>query len=186
MLTTALIGTGLAMDAFSVSLTNGMNIKKGVIKEAFKTALFFGVFQFLMPVIGFFAAGIFKSSIEAVDHWIAFVLLAFIGIKMISEALEKKDENAEINTGGVGLKILTVQAVATSIDALAVGISFAALNVPIFSSSALIGAITFVLCFFAVIIGKKVGDLLSGKAEILGGIILVCIGVKILLEHLFF
>lgn len=183
MLTIILIGLGLAMDAFSVSITNGMNIKNVKVSQAAKIALFYGVFQFLMPVIGYYAAGIFKNYIEAVDHWVAFILLLFIGIKMIIEAFENGEEK---NNGVLSTKVLTLQAIATSIDALAVGISFVALGVPIISSSVVIGIITFVLCFFAVLIGKKVGDLLSGKAEIFGGIILVGIGIKILVEHLFF
>lgn len=181
MLTTIFIGIGLSMDAFSVSVTNGMNLKHPRIKDALIIALFYGVFQFLMPVLGFYAAGIFKNYIEAVDHWVAFVLLMFIGIKMIMEAFEeKKEEEAK----GLGIKVLTVQAIATSIDALAVGISFAALNTPIFKSSAIIGLITFVLCFIGVYIGKNVGKYLGGKAEKVGGAILILTGIKILAEHL--
>ena len=183
MLTAFLIGIGLSMDAFSVSITNGMNMKRVEFKDAFKIALFYGIFQFIMPVMGFFAAGIFKSYIEAVDHWVAFLLLAFIGIKMIIEAFEKKEEEKEKN---LSIKVLTLQAIATSIDALAVGISFAALNTPIWSSSLIIGMTTFVLCFGAVYIGKNVGKFLAEKAEIFGGIILLGIGIKILAEHLFF
>lgn len=182
MLTAFLIGTGLSMDAFSVSITNGMNMKRVEFKDAFKIALFYGIFQFIMPVIGFFAAEIFKSYIEAVDHWVAFLLLAFIGIKMIIEAFDKKEEEEK----NLSIKVLTLQAIATSIDALAVGISFAALNTPIWSSSFIIGMTTFVLCFGAVYIGKTVGKFLAEKAEIFGGIILLGIGIKILAEHLFF
>lgn len=182
MLTAFLIGTGLSMDAFSVSITNGMNMKRVKFKDAFKIAFFYGIFQFIMPVIGFFAAEIFKSYIEAVDHWVAFLLLAFIGIKMIIEAFDKKEEEKK----NLSIKVLTLQAIATSIDALAVGISFAALNTPIWSSSFIIGMTTFVLCFGAVYIGKTVGKFLAEKAEIFGGIILLGIGIKILAEHLFF
>lgn len=184
MFTAFLIGIGLSMDAFSVSITNGMNMKRVEFKDAFKIALFYGIFQFIMPVIGFFAAGIFKSYIEAVDHWVAFLLLAFIGIKMIIEAFDKKEE--EKKEKNLSIKVLTLQAIATSIDALAVGISFAALNTPIWSSSFIIGMTTFVLCFGAVYIGKTVGKFLAEKAEIFGGIILLGIGIKILAEHLFF
>ena len=184
MLTIILVGLGLAMDAFSVSITNGMNIKNVKLKQAAKIALFYGFFQFIMPVTGYYAAGIFKNYIEAVDHWIAFVLLFFIGKKMIMEAFENGEN--EKNNGVLSTKVLILQAIATSIDALAVGISFVALKVPIISSSFIIGIITFVLCFFAVLIGKKVRDLLLGKAEIFGGIILIGIGIKILIEHLFF
>lgn len=181
MLTVFLIGLGLSMDAFSVSVTNGMCLERAGIKDAVKIAFMYALFQFLMPVMGFFAGNIFKDVINSVDHWIAFCLLLFIGIKMISEAFEKKEKN---ECHKIGLKLLIVQAVATSIDALAVGISFAALKMPVFSSSLMIGLITFVICFLGVYIGKKVGNILKGKAEILGGVILIGIGTKILIEHL--
>lgn len=182
MLTVFLIGLGLSMDAFSVSVTNGMCLESVNIKDAVKIAFMYAFFQFLMPVIGFFAGNVFKDFINTVDHWIAFCLLLFIGIKMISEAFEKKEEN---ECKKIGLKLLFVQGIATSIDALAVGVSFAALKIPAFSSSMMIGIITFVICFLGVYLGKKVGNLLKGKAEILGGLILIGIGVKILIEHLF-
>ncbi len=186
LFTVFFIGIGLAMDAFSVSVTNGMCIKGINFKKSLLIAFMYALFQFFMPVAGFFAASIFKGYIETVDHWVAFVLLFFIGLKMIVEAVEemKKDGNCEIKE--LGFKVLTVQAVATSIDALAVGVGFAALSTPVFSSSVLIGIITFVLCFFGVYIGKKVGGILKGKAEIVGGTVLILIGIKILVEHLFF
>lgn len=185
MLTVFLIGLSLSMDALSVSVTNGLCIKNIKIKETLIIALFFGFFQFLMPLIGFFAASLFGEYIEVVDHWIAFVLLMFIGIKMISEA--KEIEKCKNNSSMVlTIKILSLQAIATSIDALAVGVGLGALKVPLLSSCIMIGIITFVLCFFGVIIGKKAGDIFKGKAEILGGIILIGIGIKILIEHLFF
>lgn len=183
MLTVFLIGLGLSMDAFSVSVTNGMCLERAGIRDAVKISFMYAFFQFLMPVIGFLAGNVFKDVINSVDHWIAFCLLLFIGIKMISEAFEKKNEKNECQK--IGLKLLLIQAVATSIDALAVGISFAALKMPVISSSLMIGLITFVICFIGVYIGKKVGNLLKGKAEILGGVILIGIGVKILIEHLF-
>lgn len=183
MLTVFLIGLGLSMDAFSVSVTNGMCLERVKIADALKISFMYALFQFLMPVLGFFTGNVFKNVINSVDHWIAFCLLLFIGIKMISEALEKKDEKEECKK--IGIKLLFVQAVATSIDALAVGVSFAALKMPVISSSLMIGIITLVICFFGVYIGKKVGKFLNGKAEILGGVILIGIGVKILIEHLF-
>lgn len=185
MLTVFFIGLGLAMDAFSVSLTNGLCIKNIKMKDAFLIAFFYGFFQFIMPVIGFFAASIFKGYIEKVDHWVAFVLLFLIGIKMISEALEKRKECSKDEEKKLSLKVLTLQAVATSIDALAVGVGFVALKLPVFSSCILIGVITFILCFLGVFIGKKAGNIFKGKAEIIGGIILIAIGSKILIEHLF-
>ena len=185
MLTVFFIGLSLSMDAFSVSVTNGLCMKNIKIKHAFLIALFFGFFQFLMPLIGFFAASLFGEYIEVVDHWIAFVLLMFIGIKMIIEAREIKDCNDNC-LKALSIKILTLQAIATSIDALAVGVGLGALKVPLLSSCIMIGIITFVLCFMGVFIGKKAGDIFKGKAEVLGGIILIGIGLKILIEHLFF
>lgn len=186
MLTVFLTGFSLSMDAFSVSVTNGLCMKNIRIKQAFIIALFYGFFQFLMPLLGFFAASIFGEYIEIVDHWVAFVLLLFIGLKMISEAMEKIKEKKESCPVALSLKLLTVQAIATSIDALAVGVGLGALKVPLLSSCIMIGMITFVLCFAGVFIGKKAGDIFKGKAEILGGIILIGIGLKILIEHLFF
>lgn len=186
MLTVFLIGLSLSMDAFSVSVTNGLCIKNIKFKQAFLISLFYGFFQFFMPLIGFFAASIFGKYIETVDHWIAFVLLFFIGLKMISEALEKikgKKEDCPLN---LGFKILLLQAIATSIDALAVGVGLGAIKIPLLSSCIMIGIITFILCFIGVYIGKKAGDIFKGKAEILGGTILIGIGLKILIEHLFF
>jgi len=186
MLTVFLIGISLSMDAFSVSVTNGLCIKNIRFKESFMIALFFGFFQFLMPLLGFFAASIFGDYIKAVDHWIAFVLLFFIGLKMILESTEKKKECCENKENILGVKVLTLQAIATSIDALAVGVGLGALKIPLLSSCLIIGLITFILCFSGVYIGKKAGDIFKGKAEILGGLILIGIGIKILIEHLFF
>ena len=192
-----LIAVGLSMDAFAVSVTNGIIIRELKIGHALKVGLYFGVFQALMPLIGWLAGSQFKDYIVSVDHWIAFGLLAFIGGKMIKEACgEDKEEDVEgmcevavSNQGTVcdnplSMGRLIVLAVATSIDALAVGISFAFLRVSIIQSSALIGAITFAICFAGVYIGNKCGGLLEKKAEKVGGFILICIGLKILFEHL--
>ncbi len=184
MLTVFLIGLGLSMDAFSVSVTNGMCINKVNFKTAGKIAFVYGFFQFLMPVLGYFAGNIFKDFINSVDHWIAFCLLFFIGLKMIMEAIDEMKEKEGIECKKIDMKLLLIQGIATSIDALAVGISFAALKMPVFSSSLFIGVITFVICVIGVFLGKKVGNLLKGKAGILGGIILIGIGAKILIEHL--
>lgn len=181
LLTIFSIATGLSMDAFSVSVTNGLGMKKFDIKKAFIISFFYGFFQFIMPVIGFYAAGIFKGYIEAVDHWVAFILLLLIGIKMITESFEEKEESSDLS-----IKVLFLQAIATSIDALAVGISFVALNFPVFKASFIIGITTFILSFIGVLTGKKAGNIFKGKAEILGGVILIGIGIKILVEHLFF
>ncbi len=181
-----LIGVGLAMDAFSVSVTDGIVLKNPKVSEAAKIALFFGIFQFLMPCIGFVLGSAFAKYITAFDHWIAFVLLAFIGGKMLFEAIGKKEEEEIKNPLSFGT--LIVLAVATSIDALAVGVTFATISgaLSIWSASAVIGVVTFFISFVGVYIGSKCGNLLGNKAEIAGGLVLVGIGAKILIEHLFF
>ncbi len=179
-----LIGIGLSMDAFAVSVCKGLNMRDKInYKHTAVIALFFGGFQALMPLIGYFLGINFESLIKSFDHWIAFVLLAFIGGKMIYEAVNDKDDEEE-SDGSLKIKELFMLAVATSIDALAVGITFAFLNVNIWSSIALIGITTFILAFIGVILGNKFGSRYKSKAEIAGGIILVLIGTKILLEHL--
>ena len=199
ILSVILIAIGLSMDAFAVSVTNGIIIKDLKIGHALKIGLYFGAFQALMPLAGWLAGSQFKDYITSVDHWIAFGLLAFIGGKMIWEAFGEKDEEGEAIEGMCEVAIsaqgtvcedtlrtgrLLVLAVATSIDALAVGISFAFLSVSIIWAAALIGLITFAICFAGVFIGNKFGGLLKKKAEIVGGLILVLIGLKILFEHI--
>lgn len=180
-----LIGLGLAMDAFAVSIAKGMSLKDTTIKEyAFKLAFFFGLFQGLMPMIGYFAGSTFASYIQSVDHWIAFILLGLIGFNMAKEALEEKEENTSISH--ISYKDITILAIATSIDALAIGVSFAFLNVNIYYASSVIAITTFVLCVFAVFLGKKLGTLFQKYAELFGGSILILLGLKILVEHLFF
>lgn len=186
MLTLFLISISLSMDAFSVSITNGLCIKNIKLKDTIIIALFYGFFQFLMPLLGFFAASVFGNYIKSVDHWIAFILLFLIGIKMILEAKEKKKKDCKNKGTILQIKTLIMQAIATSIDALAVGVGLGALKIPLLSSCLIIGIITFILCFFGVYIGKKAGDIFKGKAETLGGLILIGIGVKVLIEHLFF
>lgn len=179
-----LIGVGLSADAFSVAVCKGLNMRKLNLKHAYIIALFFGVFQAVMPLIGYFLGTSFSSYIESFDHWIAFALLAFIGGKMIVEVIREKDDEAEEQTDVLKIGELTVMAVATSIDALAVGITFAFLKVNILFSVILIGVTTFALSLLGVIIGNKFGAKYKSKAELAGGIILVLIGVKILMEHL--
>ena len=181
-----LIGVGLSMDAFAVSVCEGLNMREKLnIKHAGIIALFFGGFQAIMPLIGYFLGVNFESLIKSFDHWIAFVLLGFIGGKMIWEAVTEKDEENEDNAdGSLNIKELFMLAVATSIDALAVGITFAFLSVNIWSSVSIIGVTTFILAFIGVIIGNKFGSKYKNKAEIAGGAILILIGTKILLEHL--
>lgn len=186
MYTLILTALSLAMDAFSVSISNGLCMKKVSFKEALKIGLFFGIAQGVMPILGYMGGSLFAKFIESVDHWIAFVILSFIGIKMISEAVEKMKKPESCPTEKLTIKDLFFQAIATSIDALAVGVGFAALKINIIFAASFIALITFVLSFSGVFIGKKVGKSFKEKAEIFGGIILIGIGIKILIEHLFF
>lgn len=198
LLSIILIAVGLSMDAFAVSITNGIIIKDFKIAHALKVGLYFGVFQALMPLVGWLAGSQFKDYITSIAHWIAFILLAFIGGKMIREAYgnNSKANKSEEGLHEVAISVqeteqedplrmsrLIMLAVATSIDALAVGVSFAFLNVSILWAAFIIGIITFVICVAGVFIGKSFGGLFQKKAEIIGGVILICIGLKILLEH---
>ncbi len=176
-----LLGLGLAMDASAVSMTNGMTMKPMRLKGTLATALAFGLFQGIMPLIGYFAGSAFAGYMAAVDHWIALILLGFIGGKMLWDAL-KKEEEVTPAARQLTFKLLLLQAIATSIDALAVGVSFAAMNVNIFVAVSLIAIITFCCSAISVFIGKKCGDLLNQKAEIFGGCILILIGLKIFLD----
>ena len=219
---------GLSMDAVAVSIAKGMTVKKNLLRNAIKIALFFGVFQGVMPLIGWFAGRYFENYIKSFDHWIAFILLSVIGGKMIYESLkgnkERKgnkedeireidkiekedkiieiqeevsldrdrdrdrdscDKQCEIKSEELSHKSLTILAIATSIDALAVGVSFACLEVSIIPAATIIGLTTFILCIAAVLIGKKLGCILQKYAEIIGGVILIIIGINILIEHLF-
>ena len=177
-----LIAVSLAMDAFAVSICKGLSMKKMDWKKAIIIGLYFGIFQGGMPLIGYFLGVGFEESIKFIDHWIAFGLLAFIGGNMIKEALSKNDED-EVDDS-VDFKTMIVLAVATSIDALAVGVTFAFLNVNILLAVALIGIITFVISCIGVKLGNVFGDKYEKKAELAGGVVLVLIGLKILLEHL--
>ncbi len=180
-----LIGVGLSMDAFAVSVCKGLAMKKVNKKQAVVIGLYFGGFQALMPFLGWLLGIRFQKYIVSVDHWIAFVLLVFIGGKMVVEAVREKGEK-EIGEMDLPLnhKEMLVLAVATSIDALAVGITFAFLDVPIAEAVIIIGCTTFVLSILGVVVGNYFGSRYKKKAEITGGIILILIGLKILLEHL--
>ena len=178
-----LIGIGLSADAFAVAICKGLNMRKINYNHAFIIALFFGGFQALMPLVGWFLGSSFRVYIENFDHWIAFLLLGFIGGKMIFEALKGEDEEC-CSCDKLDIKELFVMAVATSIDALAVGITFALVNVNIWGSITVIGLTTFVLSSIGVIVGNKFGAKYKSKAELAGGVILVLIGLKILLEHI--
>ena len=176
-----LIAISLAMDAFAVSICKGLSMKKMDWKKAIIIALYFGLFQGGMPLIGYVLGVGFEESIKFIDHWIAFGLLAFIGGNMIKEALSKK-EDEEVDDS-VDFKTMVVLAIATSIDALAVGVTFAFLNVNIILAVSLIAIITLIISCFGVKLGNVFGDKYEKKAELAGGIVLVLIGLKILLEH---
>lgn len=182
ILSITLIAIGLAMDAFAVSITTGMVLRKNMLKNSLIIAGYFGFFQALMPLIGWIVGLQFKEYIEKIDHWIAFLLLGFIGFKMIYEAIKEREEQEE-TVDPLNKKTLLFLAIATSIDALVVGVSFAFLDVSIGSSILIIGIITFIICFIGVYLGKKFGQLFKGKAELFGGALLILIGFKILLEH---
>lgn len=177
------IGVGLAMDAFSVSVCKGLSMKKLDIKKALIIAIYFGVFQGIMPLIGYFLGSTFESLISEIDHWIAFALLEFIGINMIREAFGDENKNANDK---VDFKTMIILAVATSIDALTVGVTFAFFNVNILLAAFIIAIVTFALSLVGVKIGNRFGNKYESKAEIMGGIILAFMGLKILIEHLFF
>lgn len=173
------------MDAFAVSVCKGLSMRKVNIKQTIVIGLFFGGFQALMPVIGWALGVRFEKYITNIDHWIAFALLALIGANMIREALsdQEEDETTEMDQP-LSIKEMFLLAIATSIDALAVGVSFAFLNYPIAEAAAIIGCTTFVLSIIGVYVGNIFGKKYEKRAEIAGGIILIGIGVKILLEHL--
>ena len=181
MMTTVLIAIGLSMDAFAVSVSCGLSIKKEVFKNAFYAGLAFGVFQWGMTMGGWLAGYSFRNYIEPFDHWVAFGLLLVIGLKMIKES---RDEECVVIL--TGYRTLITLAIATSIDALAAGISLSTLKIGILVPSLYIGVITFAFSFAGVYIGKAIGCSTRFKSsiDILGGVILIGIGVKILLEHL--
>jgi putative Mn2+ efflux pump MntP len=186
-----ILAVGVSMDAFAVSICKGLAMKKATLKAGLTCGLWFGGFQALMPLIGFFLGTLFAEAIEAVDHWVAFILLGIIGINMLKEAFDKEececcsDANADMSP-----KTMFVMAVATSIDALAVGISLAMAGLPIFSMDGifaaviLIGLCTCAFCTAGVKIGNVFGGRFGKKAQIAGGVILILLGLRILLEHL--
>ena len=177
-----ILAVGLSMDAFAVSICKGLSVKKAGLKQMATCGIWFGGFQALMPLIGFFLGALFYDAISSFDHWVAFGLLALIGINMLREALSKDDEEANDD---MSIKTMFVMAVATSIDALAVGISLAmAGDVNIWVAIACIGVITFLMSGLGVKIGNVFGAKFEKKAEAAGGVILILLGLKILLEHL--
>lgn len=174
------VGISLSMDAFAVAMCKGIETKK--ISKRVILALSFGVFQGLMPLIGYFLGIQIEDQIKAFDHWIVFVLLLIIGSKMIVDAFKKNSENAS----DVTFKEIILLSIATSIDALAVGVSFAFLEVKIYFASMVIFSITFILSLLGTFIGSKFGEKYKNNALFVGGVVLIIIGVKILIEHLFF
>lgn len=178
-----LIAVGLSMDAFAVSVCKGLSMPKCTFKKAAIVGLWFGGFQALMPAIGYILGAQFQEAIASIDHWIAFVLLALIGGNMIREALGDDEEEADAS---LDVKTMFLLAVATSIDALAIGITFAFLKVNIIPAVCFIGSVTFIISFAGVKIGNVFGARYKNKAEIVGGVILILLGLKILLEHLGF
>lgn len=180
-----LVAIGLSMDAAAVSVSNALCVKKLTMRDVLLMCGSFAVFQCLMPLIGYFGASLFQNYIMTYDHWIALLLLLFIGGKMIYETFHNRGEDKALEVNfKLTIKLVIVQAIATSIDALAVGISFSALDTNIYTSSLLIMAITFLICLLAILIAHKVGEKLADKAELVGGLILIGIGLKIFIEHM--
>ena len=185
-----LLAVGVSMDALAVSVCKGLAMKKAGLKEGLTCGLWFGGFQALMPLVGFFLGTLFAGAIEAIDHWVAFILLGIIGINMLKEAFEKKDCCCENADADLSVKTMFIMAVATSIDALAVGISLAMAGLPVFGMGGIFAAVTLIglcTCMFSTA-GVKIGNIFGGrfekKAQIAGGVILILLGLKILLEHL--
>ena len=176
------LAVGLSMDAFAVSVCKGLSMKNAGMREGMICGVWFGTFQGIMPLLGFFLGTLFAGAIESFDHWVAFGLLAIIGINMLKEVFAKEEEPHDAD---LSFKAMFIMAVATSIDAMAVGISLAmAGDVNIVSAVLLIGVTTFVLSAIGVKIGNIFGSRFEKKAQLAGGVILICLGAKILLEHL--
>ena len=176
-----LLGIGLSMDAFAVSICKGLSAKRLQTRHYLIIGAWFGGFQALMPTIGFFLGSTFEQYITAFDHWVAFVLLSAIGAGMIKESLSKEESNGN---DSFSFKTMLLLALATSIDALAVGVTFAFLQVNIVSAITIIGCTTFVISIAGVYVGNVFGSRYKSRAELTGGVILILIGLKILLEHL--
>ena len=180
LITVLLLAVGLSMDAFAVSICKGLAVRKVTIRTMVIVGLWFGVFQGVMPVIGYVAGSAFYDLISEYDHWIAFILLFLIGANMIREALSDEDEGVDDN---LGFRTMLLLAIATSIDALAVGISLAMTGDGIVEPALIIGVVTMIISMFGVWIGSRFGDRYGKKAELVGGVILILIGLRIVLEH---
>ena len=176
-----LIAVGLSMDAFAVSVAKGLAVTEVKPRHAMLAGVWFGGFQALMPVVGYLLASSFSAIVVSVDHWIAVALLSFIGLNMIREAVWGDEESGDADFGA---RKMFLMAVATSIDALAVGVSLAFVGIDIFSAALTIGVVTFAFSFAGIYLGRGVGSKLGKKAGIFGGIVLIAIGIKILIEHL--
>jgi len=174
------IALGLAIDSFSVSVANGLANKTFKIREALKISAFFGFFQGIMPVIGWVAGESVADLISGFDHWIAFLILTLVGVKMIYGAIRNKSQNF---IKSLNIKVLLILSIATSIDALAVGLTLSFLEISVLFPALVIGVVTFLLCFLGVFVGSRFGSILKNKVKILGGLILIGIGLQILLEH---
>lgn len=185
-MTLFLVALGLSMDAFAVSVSNGMCFRDFGRKQILEAAFSFGLFQMLMPILGYFAGSTFSSAILSLDHWIALILLGAIGGKMVHDGIVKMHHaDAYEVQKPFTFQVLILQAVATSIDALAVGIGFAVMQVNIIMAAAFIGIVTLVCCLFGSFLGHRFGVILGKRAEIFGGLILIAIGIKIFAEHVF-
>ena len=178
-----ILAVGLSMDAFAVAVCKGLAMQKMNWRHAIIIGLYFGGFQAAMPSLGYILGIRFQSYIQAVDHWIAFVLLTFIGLNMVRESRDREAEHADPS---VGFQVMVILAIATSIDALAVGVTFAFLQVDIVPAVCFIGTVTFLLSVIGVKVGNVFGTRYKSRAELAGGLILIAIGVRILLEHLGF
>ena len=181
-----LLGIGLAMEAFAVSVCKGLGMRRLNKKQTLIIGLYFGGFQALMPLIGWLLGSQFQKYITSIDHWNAFILLGFIGGKMMIEAIREwnEEETVDVIDAPLDHKNMLVLAVATSIDALAVGITFAFLDTPIIEAITIIGITTMIISIIGVVVGNFFGSRYKSKAEFIGGLILVLLGLKILLEHL--
>ena len=178
------LAIGLSVDSFAASVCSGIAIKQIRFLQAVKIAFFLALFQGGMPIIGWFTGWELKDLIKDFDHWIAFILLAGLGCKMIYESLSSEEKKNSFNP--LRLIVLLGISVATSIDALVIGLSFALVDIAMWFPAIVIGAITFIVSMVGMLLGKKIGNKLSRKFEVLGGIVLIAIGLRILIEHLFF
>jgi len=182
IVTILFIAFGLSMDAFAISITSGLIIKRLKITHALRIAFSFGLSQAIMPIIGWLAGITLKNFIAGTDHWIAFGLLSFIGCKMIYESTKMNKNEKEFDP--LNIYVLLLLSIATSIDALAVGLSLSLLKIVIITPALIIGIVTFLLCLIGVYIGDKFGHFFERKIEVIGGLVLIGIGIKILIQHL--